>query len=93
MKISSHEIMWKENIESLNRFLEDRNIRIEEEVDDPYSTYTILKDKKIVFETIHPKELIIKIAQLIPESEVRLGRYEIIMRGEDLSQETLVIEI
>ena len=93
MKISSHEIMWKENIESLNRFLEDRNIRIEEEVDDPYSTYTILKDKKIVFETIYPKELIIKIAQLIPESEVRLGRYEIIMRGEDLSQETLVIEI
>lgn len=93
MKISSHEIARKENIESLNRFLEGRNIRIEEDYDDPYSNYTILKDQKIVFETIYPKELIIKIAQLIPESEVRLGRYEVYVRDEDFSQETLVIQI
>ena len=69
MKISSHEIASNQNIESLNRFLADRNIRIEkdEDCDDPYCNYTVLKDNEIVFETIYPKELIIKIDQMFTE--------------------------
>ena len=97
MKISNIEIVEDENIEALNRILKDKNIRIEREDDleDIYSDYRIFEYDEIIFHTIYPKELLVKIAQLIPESEVRLGRYEVFVGpdNEDLSQETLVIEI
>ena len=97
IKISSHDLAWPENIDFLNEILKHRNIKIEMDTDfdEIYSHYVILKDNKNVFETIYPKELLIKIAQLIPESEVRLGRYEVYVGPDnvDMSQETLVIEI
>jgi hypothetical protein len=96
MKISNIEIQEDESIEALNRILKDKNIRIErEDSEDIYSDYRIFEDDEIIFETIYPKELLVKIAQLIPESEVRLGRYEVFVGpdNKDLSQETLVIEI
>ena len=98
MIMSKHDMAWPKNIDSLNEILRHKNIKIEidEDYDDDlYLKYIILKDDKNVFETIHTTELLIKIAQLIPESEVRLGRYEVFVGpdNKDLSQETLVIEI
>jgi hypothetical protein len=96
MKISSHDLDKDENIEALNRTLEDKNIRIEKEVElEPYTDYRIFEHDKVIFHTIYPKELLVKIAQLIPESEVRLGIYKVFVGPDnvDLSQETLVIEI
>jgi len=96
MKISSHDLDKDENIEVLNRILKEKNLRIEKEEElEPYTDYRIFEHDEIIFHTIYPKELLVKIAQLIPESEVRLGRYEVFVGedNEDLSQETLVIEI
>jgi len=98
MKISKHDMAWEKNIDSLNEVLKHKNIKIEidEDYDDDlYLKYVILKDNKHAFDTVHTTELLIKIAQLIPESEVRVGRYEIYVGPDkkDLSQETLVIEI
>ena len=97
MKISNIEIVEDKNIEALNSILKDKNIRIEREDDfeDIYSEYRIFEHDEMIFYTIYPKELLVKVAQLIPESEVRLGRYEVFVGPEnvDMSQETLVIEI
>ena len=97
MKISNIEIVEDKNIEALNSILKDKNIRIEREDDfeDIYSEYRIFEHDEMIFYTIYPKELVVKVAQLIPESEVRLGRYEVFVGPEnvDMSQETLVIEI
>jgi hypothetical protein len=97
VKISNIEIVEDESIEALNRILKDKNIRIEREDDseDIYSDYRIFENDDMIFHTIYPKELLVKVAQLIPESEVRLGRYEVFVGpdNKDLSQETLVLEI
>ena len=97
MKISNIEIVEDKNIEALNKILKDKNIRIEREDDfeDIYSEYRIFEHDEMIFYTIYPKELLVKVAQLIPESEVRLGRYEVYVGpdNKDMSQETLVIEI
>ena len=97
MKISNIEIVEDKNIEALNSILKDKNIRIEREDDfeDIYSEYRIFEHDEMIFYTIYPKELLVKVAQLIPESEVRLGRYEVYVGpdNKDMSQETLVIEI
>jgi len=97
MKISNIEIVEDENIEALNGILKDRNIRIDREdnLEDIYSDFRIFENDEMIFHTIYPKELLVKVAQLLPESEVRLGRYEVFVGpdNKDLSQETLVIEI
>jgi hypothetical protein len=97
MEISNIEIMEDENIEALNRILKDKNIRIEREDDfeDIYSEYRVFENDEMIFYTIYPKELLVKVAQLIPESEVRLGIYKVCAGPDnvDLSQETLVIKI
>ena len=97
MKISNIEIVVDKNIEALNKILKDKNIRIEREDDfeEIYSEYRIFENDEMIFYTIYPKELLVKVAQLIPESKVRLGRYEIFVGPDnvDMSQETLVIEI
>ena len=93
MKISSQDITKDENIEALNRILKDKNIRIEKHQDseDIHCSCKIFEHDKVIFSTVHPKELLIKIAQLIPESEVELGPYE--MPVDKPMKETLVIEI
>jgi hypothetical protein len=93
MKISSKEITKDENIEALNRILKDKNIRIEKDEDseDIHCSCRIFENNKIIFHTIHPKELLIKIAQLIPESEVTLGPCEVPV--DKPMKETLIIEI
>ena len=95
MKFSSYEIMKDENLKRLNEILVEYNIFIEKDYDDMYDVYAIKQNNKVIFDTIHPKEIIIKIAQLLPESEVRIGRYEVFdpKTNEDLSLETLDIEI
>ena len=98
MIMSKHDMAWPKNIDSLNEILRHKNIKIEidEDYDDDlYLKYVILKDNNNVFETLSTTELLIKIAQLIPESEVRLGVYKVCAGPDnvDLSQETLVIKI
>ena len=93
MKIWSKEITKDENIEALNRILKDKNLRIEKHQDseDIDCSCRIFEHDKVIFSTVHPKELLVKIAQLIPESEVRLGPYEV--PDDKPMKETLVTEI
>jgi len=78
VKIPSHEIFETETIEFLNEILQQRGyeIRKDDTLGDYQSHYLFHQDS-VIFETIYPKELLIKVAQLLPRSEVRLGRYEV----------------
>lgn len=91
-KIDSHSIQSRESIDELNLNLLPLNIQVVYgETLDPYTSYNIYKNEEAVFHSIYGEELIVKLAQLIPDSEVRLGRYEVSSGGEDLSQEVLVL--
>ena len=93
MEINSHEIFKEKNVAELNRYLADLDMKIVvgEELGD-FTTYLITEGGSQIFETIYPKELLVKVAQLLPKSDVRLGRYEIFVGETDMSQETLVLK-
>lgn len=92
VKIPSHEIFEIETIESLNEILRQGGYEIrKDESQGDYQSHFIYHADSMIFETIYPKELLIKVAQLLPESEVRLGRYEVFVGDTDLSQETLML--
>ena len=94
VKISSHQIFNSDTIEVLNRILRKKGykIRPDESLGD-YQSHYIDHDETVIFETIFPKELLIKVAQLLPESEVRLDSYEIYVGDTDMSQETLMLTL
>lgn len=89
-KISSHEIFDHENLDVLNTILAKQGFRIEKDTAfGGYQSHMVYQGDELVFETIYPKELLIKVAQLLPDSDVRLGRYEVYVGDHDMSQETL----
>lgn len=58
---------------------------------DPYSRYTLYEGETEVFTTVYPKELLIKVAQLLPNSEVRVAHPRPGSNEEDCAAETLEI--
>jgi hypothetical protein len=95
MDIYSHRIFDENIIETLNNdYLVEINCRIIIGEDlDPYTDHFIERDHEKIFRTIYPQELLVKIAQLIPESEVRLGSYEIQVGDKVIHHETLVLRL
>ena len=73
-------------------FLAGRGFRVETSGEfDPYSRYTVYQGETEVFTTVYPKELLIKVAQLLPDSEVRVAHPRPDPHGEDRPGETLEI--
>jgi hypothetical protein len=88
------EIVKESTIESLNRSLWQKGFRIE--INDerkPERYYLLYEGKEEFYFTKNPKELLIKIAQLIPDSDVIIETKEITEGDEKILKETMLIRI
>lgn len=73
MVIKGGQIFDCEVIGHINKILLSKGYEVREgETLDPYTDYYVYQGKVQIFRTIFPSELIVKIAQLLPESEVRI---------------------
>ena len=89
------ELVDEFSIEYLNEhYLKPKGFRVQvgEELE-PYTNYFVYEGDAEIFTTIYPKEILIKIAQLLPDSEVRIVTDKIPVGNESVSQDTLKITI
>ena len=92
---SAAELVNESTINFLNEYvLGKKSFRVEigEEVE-PYTNYLVYEGDEEIFRTIFPRELLIKVAQLLPDSEVRICTDQFAVGDSSVSQETLTIRV
>jgi hypothetical protein len=94
-KYSPTELVEESTIDYLNKwYLRPKGFRIEiENEPKPNRNYLVYEGAEELYKTNNPKELLIKIAQLLPDSDVHIETQDISVGEERISQDTLKIHI
>ena len=92
---TSTELVDEPTIAYLNEhYLGPKGFRVEigEELE-PYTNYFVYEGEDKIFWTIYPNELLIKVAQLLPDSQVHMAEMNIPVGDEMVTQGTLKITV
>ena len=94
-EFTPEELVEESNIEILNKYcLRMKGFRVESNDQlKPERYYLVYEGKEEFYFTKNPRELLIKVAQLLPDSDVKIDTEEISIGDEKVQQEKIIIRI